>query len=108
MGNTQNLLYQKAKKEFDRFNADLKNHDAEYVMGKAYELVIKEEILSCLECDNISSDNAKILFKQKEPLESIYQEWLKNDYSIVESIKDTIDDKASRLFRIENRDKQER
>ncbi len=46
----------------------------------------------CFEDIELSSSGAKALFKKKKPLDFVYNEWLSNDFSYMESLRDTIDD----------------
>jgi len=76
----QERLYEKVSDEYKTFINNIENIPVVEVLDKyAYEKVIKDDILSCLESCEIPDREAKILLKLKNPLESIYHEWLDND-----------------------------
>lgn len=88
------LLYEKVQQEYDAFIAGLKLMSNEQVLDSAYEKVIKSDIL--IECENgrLDQKEAKALYLEKYPLDRIYQDWLKSDFSYMDMIRDTIDDSA--------------
>ena len=88
------LLYEKAQKEYDDLIAELKELPSEQVIERAYEKVIKENILCILEESHRDQKEAKALYLEKYPLDRIYQDWLKSDVSYMGMIRDTIDDSA--------------
>lgn len=93
------LLYEKVQAEYDDFIDRLKTEPVEEVIEKAYEKVIKEEMVSI--CKAIENDpkEAKALYLEKFPLDRMYQDWLKNDISYVEMLKDSVDDSAKAAFK---------
>ena len=42
------------------------------------------------------------------PLDSLYQEWLKNDLSYIPLIEDTVDDHIKKVMKLQKRDSIER
>lgn len=88
------LLYQKMKAEYDSFIDELKRMTPEQIIEHAYEKVIKEDILCECEFDLFEPQEAKALYLEKHPLDRIYNDWLHNDYSYMEQIRDTISDAA--------------
>ena len=87
------LLYDKMKSELDKFIAELKTKTPEQIIELAYELTIKEDLLSIFENTDFSQEEAKALYSQKYPLDSLYQEWLSNDLTYMEQLRETVDDK---------------
>ena len=86
------LLYEKAQKEYDDLIAELKELPSEQVIERAYEKVIKENILCILEESQRDQKEAKALYLEKYPLDRAYQDWLKSDVSGTAMLRDSIDD----------------
>lgn len=86
------LLYEKMQAEYTDFLNRLKEMPIEKVIEHAYEKVFKEDLVSCIECGNLEPNEAKALYLQKYPLDYCYREWLDNDCSYMDMLRDTIDD----------------
>lgn len=99
------LLYEKAQKEYDDLIAELKELPSEQVIERAYEKVIKENILCILEESQRDQKEAKALYLEKYPLDRVYQDWLKSDVSETAMLRDSIDDTAKDAVK-ERREKQ--
>ena len=99
------LLYDKMKSELDKFIAELKTKSPEQIIELAYELTIKEDLLSIFENTDFSQEEAKVLYSQKYPLDSLYQEWLSNDLTYMDQLRETVDDKIKSAVK-EMKDKQ--
>ncbi len=99
------LLYDKMKAELDKFIAELKTKSPEQIIELAYELTIKEDLLSIFENTDFSQEEAKALYSQKYPLDSLYQEWLSNDLTYMDQLRETVDDKIKSAVK-EMKDKQ--
>ena len=89
------LLYEKAQKEYNDLIAELKELPSEQVIERAYEKVIKENILCILEDSQRDQKEAKALYLEKYPLDRAYQDWLKSDVSGTAMLRDSIDDTAN-------------
>ena len=83
------LLYEKAQKEYDDLIAELKELPSEQVIERAYEKVIKENILCILEDSQRDQKEAKALYLEKYPLDRAYQDWLKSDVSGTAMLRST-------------------
>lgn len=106
--NTKDLrsrLYEKVYNEQQEFIADLKKSTPEKIIEQAYELVIREDILMTFEDDYLSSEQIKELLKLNTPLALCYDEWLHNDCSHMEMLRDSITDFSSELVK-ENKQKE--
>lgn len=88
-----NLLYEKVAKELADFIAELKTKSPDEMIESAYELTIKEDMVSVFEGTDYSQTEAKALYKEKYPLDACYQEWLHNDLTHMDIIKETVEDK---------------
>ena len=98
-------LYEKAFKEQEKFIADLKKLPPEEIIEKAYEYIMREDILMIFEDDYLSPEQVKALLKLEYPLASCYSRWLDNDYSHMEMLQDTISELGSKLAK-ENMEKE--
>ena len=98
-------LYKKAFKEQEKFIADLKKLPPEEIIEKAYECIMREDILMIFEDDYLSPKQVKALLKLEYPLASCYSRWLDNDYSYMEMLQDTVSELGSKLAK-ENMEKE--
>lgn len=90
------LLYEKMANEYDDFLKQTAALPPEQILDHAYEKVMKEDILSlCEEC-NLEQKEAKALYKSKCPLDKVYQEWLHNDFTYMDMLRDTLDTSAEK------------
>lgn len=98
MNNLRKQLYKKAYAEQQHFTEKLKTMPPEIIIQSAYEKVIRDDILSAFESEEIPINHIKELLKQPFPLSACYDEWLSNDYSHMQDIRDTITDLADSLI----------
>ena len=82
-------LETKLEREFKAFKKDLKKLPKNKIIDKAYELTCKEEIkYELLKLDN---DKKEFLYLQdKDLLNEFYEDWLKFDVPLVDSMRDSI------------------
>lgn len=93
------LLYKKLEKEHNDFVAELKTKSPEQIIEASYEKVFKDDILSIFDYAEFSQTQAKALYKLKYPLDAIYQEWLHNDMSYMDMLRDTVDNRIESAVR---------
>lgn len=93
------LLRETVQNEYDSFLAELKKMSAEEVMEHAYEKVIKDDLAVCIENGSFSQSEAKALCRKKYPLDFCYREWLDNDLSHMEMLRDTVSEAAEKAYR---------
>lgn len=98
------LLYEKVQAEYNSFIKELKSKPIDQVIESAYEKVIKEDMVSICESADFEEKEAKALYLEKYPLDRMYQDWIKNDVSYMDMLRDTIDDTAKASAR-ERREK---
>ncbi len=88
-------LEDKLNKELKHFKKNLKRKSKNEIMNKAYELTCKEEIKH--ELLNLDNNKKEFLYLQDEDLLSeIYEDWLKFDAPLVDSMRDSIDETITR------------
>lgn len=97
----RDLLYKKVSKEQDDYVEHLKTLSPQKIIDKAYEKVMRDDILMTLEndymSDFLSDKQVKELLKLDYPLSACYEEWMDTDCSHMEMLRDTIDTFAQRL-----------
>lgn len=91
-------LYNKLNSELQDFIHELQTSPPEVVIEQAYELVIKEDIVMALECDDIDSAKCRALLKEKHPLQKLYEGWENTESRHMQEIRDVIDTHASELI----------
>ena len=104
--NLRELLYEKASKEQNAFNEHLKTLPPEQIIDKAYEKVMRDDILMSFEDDYLSDKQVAELIKLDYPLSACYDEWMDTDVSHMEMLRDTIDSYAKRLVEENEEQKQ--
>ena len=57
------------------------------------------DLLSIFEYTNFPQTEAKALYKLDKPLDALYQEWLHNDLSYMDLLRDTIDNRIESAVR---------
>ena len=97
----QNKLYKKLKAEYDQFIDALKSKPTNEVIFKSYEKVFKEEFVILFENIKINNEKANVLLKLDHPLDALYQEWLDNDSSFIDMLRDCIDDTVDKVKKAE-------
>lgn len=90
------LLSEKVQDEYNKFITDLNGMTTKDAIDHAYEKVIKEDLVACIEGQKLDNSEAKALYLKKQPLDYCYQEWLKNDFSYSDMLRDTVDDACKR------------
>ena len=96
MENIKQDIYLRAEKEYQDFLNDVTKLPKEEMVRCAYEITVKEDILSILEV--LSDNEARALNNTTFPLSAIYNEWLKNDYSHMDLLRYTVSDFAQKKF----------
>ena len=88
----KDLLYEKMSNEENDFVENLKHLPPEKIIEAAYEKVMRDDILILFEDDFLDDKQMKALLKLEKPLSACYAEWIKNDYSYMDMLRDTVDD----------------
>lgn len=84
------LLYDRAKAEFDARMEEIAALPPKEILGCAYEKVIKEEFLGELE-QGLDEWETDTLLTYPQPLTALYTEWMDNDFSFWDSIRGTVE-----------------
>lgn len=75
------LLYDRASAEFDALLEELKGLPLEQIIDRAYEKVIKEDLLILLEPGGLEQREIDALLTFEHPLAALYGEWMDRDTS---------------------------
>ena len=106
--NLRGLLWEKAAKEQSDYIEKLKQLSPDEIISCCYEKVMRDDILLSFEDSYLSDRQIKALLKLDYPLDYCYNEWLGNDCSHMEMLRDTIDKAAQMLaeeYEAQTRDK---
>lgn len=77
------LLYARAKAEFDARMEELATLPPKEILDHAYEKIIKEDFLCHLE-EGLDEWETDALLSYPQPLAALYTEWMGNDYSYLD------------------------
>lgn len=90
------LLFIKMQHEYIVFLDDLKELPVAEALERSYEKTIKQELLYMCEETDLPQEQAKVLYEMKKPLDGIYQDWLKSDKHIRESLDGAFSNTANK------------
>ena len=100
----QNLL-DKAKNEQAGYIEGLKKLLPEQILDKAYEKVMRDDILVAIEYSPLTEKQLKALFKLKNPVSACFDEWQKNDDTYMDRLMNTVDKFSEKLAQMEEQNK---
>lgn len=90
------MLHEKVEAEYQQFLEELEKKEPKEIIASSYEKVFKEDILMILSENDFPYDRAKALLSRDYPLEEAYQEWLKQDVTYMEDLRDCVDNYAKK------------
>lgn len=92
-------LYEKLNKDWNSFIKSVKSKKPEDIIKDAYQIAIKEELLSMFypEFEQYDIEEIKVLCKAEYPLEELYQGWLDSDCGINSVLEDSISNTIEEL-----------
>ena len=100
--NTEELnlqLYNKMSAEFEKFKEELLNSSPQEVLDRAYEYIIKDDIVLSLEYTDLTASRADALLKSENSLADVYNAWMDSESSHMNEIRDILDSAADALIR---------
>lgn len=100
--NTEELnlqLYNKMSAEFEKFKEELLNSSPQEVLDRAYEYIIKDDIVLSLECSDLTASRADALLKSENSLDEVYDAWMESESSHMDEIREVLDSAAESLIR---------
>lgn len=100
--NTEELnlqLYNKMSAEFEKFKEELLNSSPQEVLDRAYEYIIKDDIVLSLEYSDLTASRADALLKLENSLDEVYDAWMESESSHMDEIREVLDSAAESLIR---------
>lgn len=94
-------LSDRVQQELDTFREEIKQKSPQEIFDAAYEIVFKTDIAECLSEPDYSPNAVKAMMKSPNILEDIYQEWLNNDYSYMDDLRQTVNDFKDYMVKME-------
>ena len=103
-------LYNRLHEELEEYGEQLKALPPEEILKHAYEYAGREDIVLCLEYNDITANQAKALLREKRPLESIYKKYEETGGDQMSRYLEAIESRADELIEARKPDaiKQER
>lgn len=92
-------LYNKMSAEFEKFKEELLNSSPQEVLDRAYEYVIKDDIVLSLEYSDLTVSRADALLKSENSLDEVYDAWMESESSHMDEIREVLDSAAESLIR---------
>ena len=96
-------LLEKMRAEYEAFLDYLRGLPVEQLLDRAYEKVMKEDIVYAIEEEPLSEKQARALLKTSHPLEECYSQWQKSEGSYMPDLRAAIEYRAGTL---ENRSRE--
>ena len=91
-------LYQKAFDEQERFRSALLNLPSDRLLEKAYEYIIREDILLSLEYDNLSAERCEALLSQVDAMNALFDAYENGEGHHMEDIRNSMEFCADRIL----------
>lgn len=91
-------LFEKVNDEMKHFSNWLLKQTPEEVLNHAYEYVTKFDIISDIECIELSDERARALLQSDTPLEDIYKAYDQLETSVMDIITDCIESRADAVI----------
>lgn len=97
--NENDKLIKKLEQELNDFKEYVKDNGVDFAIDKSYELTVRQEIIDCLIYDNdFSKEQINALLKCDNLLEQCYDEWLKSDGNLRETLNFVVDDRVELII----------
>ena len=88
----QKQLIERIHEEHREFLAELQKQPADKIIRRAYEICYREEFMGLLEACYLDDEDIAKLLQLPNPVEFLYNEWLKTDASVCQMLEDVIAD----------------
>lgn len=98
------ILVERMRDEYECFLIELEQKSPQEIIASSYEKVFKEDLITAIVEVPLSEKSAKALFKMRYPLDECYNQWLREDITYMEELRDSVDKCADRLIRREERE----
>ena len=101
----KNKLLEKAMHEQSEYIESLKKLPPENIIERAYEKVMRDDIVTTIEFSPMTEKQLKALLKLKYPISACFDEWQKKDETYMDRLIDTVDKFAEKLVKDEEQNK---
>ena len=81
------LLCEKAEEEYNYLIKEISHCSKSEIIDKSYEITVKKELLFVF--GELDPDTASSLLEKQYPLAYVYSEWLGNDRSFLDELRET-------------------
>lgn len=98
-------LYEKMFEEQEQYRSYLLGLPTAEALDHAYEYVMREDILMCLEYHELNGRQAAALLRSPTPLADIFKDFEKRETDHMADIRDTIESRANTLIKNNDRKK---
>lgn len=85
-----NKVYSRLETELKYLEEKYMEKGKEEIINNAYELAIKQEIVSCFESCDYDIIDYKILLEENNILDFLYKDWMHSDYGIHQPIEENL------------------
>lgn len=92
-------VYERMENELNIMHEQLLKSAPQEIFDNAYQIVMKQDIPVIMEEHDLSEAQLRVLSELDCPLDALYQEWLRNDYSHMEQLHDCMMDFADGILR---------
>ena len=85
-------LYRKMEQEYSKLIKELEGSDVRIVLDRAYEKVVKEELLGMFYPDtcNLDINQIRVFSKVNFPLDQLYVGWMDSDVNLNQFLEDNV------------------
>jgi len=99
--NLKNKLLDKAMNEQAEYIENLKTLPPEKILERAYEKVMRDDIVTTIEFSPLTEKQLKALLKLKAPVSACFDEWQKKDDTYMDRLIDMVDEFSDKLVKNE-------
>lgn len=92
-------LYKKMAAEQDVYREWLVALPPEEILKHTYEYTIREDIVMCVENNDLFPKQAQALLKSPCPLGDVFKDWEKRDCCYMDELRETIEARANHVIR---------
>lgn len=89
-------LYEKLSSELEAYRASLLTMPPEEILENASGYALREDILLCMECNDLSDEEAQALLNAEHPLELIYQAFDGQNPGYMDAIQNCVEQEAQK------------
>lgn len=92
-------VYERMESEFNTMCDQLLTSAPQEIIDNAYQIVIMQDILLVMENNDLSESQLGILSELEHPLDTLYQDWIRKDYSHMEQLRICVADYSDSILK---------